>query len=474
MSTYFSRLKLNVQAPLKLKDLTYKFFVINNATKKTTTFEGSFDEQGLTGWTEIYNLNTMLIYEVYLRGESLQRIAVKAYPNKKTHSTFTIKMTTEITQKVKQNIKEIYLDDGEVAWYLIKKTETMQDWSKRVFKKPLVASDWDTLKANNPHISNMAPIRLLTPGMVIVLSNSTTAKELAQYKKDAQEAQKNLDQMNKDKDFDAEFFAQNYEFLLDIYSENQVVASKHEVFNDPNAHPLTHKFESPVSSESSGIAWGTIAKGGIDASMNFSVGAMAKLSKVQGEITLKYNEEAAKGSRLANPKHESEFRRKYSSLYRQFDNNFLNDIFRWDRGIQTQNMRKVTKSTALIRDPNYKGGTKAYAKNMAELGKISKYVKGGGLLFIGLDIYNAGNAIADAKPEEKERTAVVETSKIVGGLTGGMIVSAVVIGLASGGTGWVVLGVAAGLGAVASWAVGTGTGLGAEYVYDKVNDRNRK
>ncbi|MFW1838655.1 hypothetical protein ACG9XS_08805 [Acinetobacter gyllenbergii] len=46
--------------------------------------------------------------------------------------------------------------------------------------------------------------------------------------------------------------------------------------------------------------------------------------------------------------------------------------------------------------------------------------------------------------------------------------------LASGGTGWVVLGVAAGLGAVASWAVGTGTGLGAEYVYDKVNDRNRK
>ncbi len=136
MSTYFSRLKLSVQAPLKLKDLTYKFVVINNSTKKKTAFDGRFDEQGLTGWTEIYNLNTSLIYEVYLRGEILQKIAVQAYPNKKTHSTFTIKMTTEMTEKVKQNIKEIFLNDSEVAWYLVKKTETMHDWSKRVFKKP--------------------------------------------------------------------------------------------------------------------------------------------------------------------------------------------------------------------------------------------------------------------------------------------------------------------------------------------------
>lgn len=468
---HYSRLKLIVQAPLKVKDLTYKFIVYNKTTNKQTKFEGRFDEQGFTKWYEIRNLNTVLIYEVYIRGELLQKISAKAYPKKERWSSFSIKLTNEMTKKVTENIKEIYLDDSEVAWYLVKKKETMLEWSKRVFKRPLTSSDWDILRKNNPHITGMASIRLLQPGQVIILSNSTTAKELEQYKKEAREAQKNLENMMKDPSFDAEFFAQNYEFLLDIYNEDQVVASKHDVFNDPNAHPLTHKFESPVSSESSGIAWGTVAKGSIDASMNFSVGAMAKLSKVQGEITLKYNEEVAKGSRLANPKHEPEFRRKYASLYKQFDNNFLNDIFRWDRGIQTQNMRKVTKSTALIRDPNYKGGTKAYAKNMTELGKISKYVKGGGLLFIGLDIYNAGNAIAEAKPEEKERTAVVETSKIVGGLTGGMIVSALVIGVATGGTGWVVLGVAAGLGALASWGAGTGAGIGAEYVYDKVNDR---
>ncbi len=58
-----------------------------------------------------------------------------------------------MTEKVKQNIKEIFLNDSEVAWYLVKKTETMHDWSKRVFKKPLIASDWDILRVNNPHIS---------------------------------------------------------------------------------------------------------------------------------------------------------------------------------------------------------------------------------------------------------------------------------------------------------------------------------
>src|SRR3990167_9142549 len=146
---YYSRLKLTVQAPLKLKDLTYKFVVINNNTKKRTQFEGRFDKQGLTGWTEIYNLNTSLIYEVYLRGEILQKISVKPYPDKKTHSVFTIKVTSEITKKVKENIKEIYLEDGVVGWYLVKQKETMLDWSKRIFKKTLIQADFSDLFLQN-------------------------------------------------------------------------------------------------------------------------------------------------------------------------------------------------------------------------------------------------------------------------------------------------------------------------------------
>ena len=103
---HYSRLKLTVQAPLKLKDLTCKFVVINNNTKKKIEFEERFNEQGLTGWTEIYNLNTSLIYEVYLRGEILQKISVKPYKDKKTQSDYTIKVTAEMTKNVKENITE--------------------------------------------------------------------------------------------------------------------------------------------------------------------------------------------------------------------------------------------------------------------------------------------------------------------------------------------------------------------------------
>lgn len=448
---FYSRLKLTVQEPLKLKDLTYKFVVTNNHTKKKTIFEGRFDEQGLTGWTEIYNSNTTLIYEVYLRGEILQKIAAKAYPNQETHSTYTIKITSEITKNVKENIKEIYLNDGEVAWYLIKKTETMLDWSKRVFKKPLIASDWDTLRANNPHIANMAAIVLLNPGQVIILSNSTTAKELTQYKKDAQEAQNNLEQMKKDKDFDAMFFAQNYEFFYDALNDSRTEITQQDIFKN-NDHPLVQKFEN--TSNDSGVAWGAIAKGGIDGALSFSDGVAQRMNKIHGELALKMAEERAKGSSLANPKNFKAFRQKYAYLYEELNRESAKRIFKWDQSIQTNNMRRMINQSSLARGTTYKGGMREYVKKMSELGKMSKVVKGGGHLFLALDVYNASNTIANAKPEEKTRTTVVETSKIVGSMGGAALGGFIVITVASGGTSLIVLGVAAGASALVGWAGG--------------------
>ena len=465
---HYSRLKLTVQAPLKLKDLTCKFVVINNNTKKKIEFEERFNEQGLTGWTEIYNLNTSLIYEVYLRGEILQKISVKPYKDKKTHSAFTIKVTAEMTKNLKENIKEIYLNDGEVAWYLIKKTETMLDWAKRVFKKSLISSDWDILRANNPHISNMAPIRLLTPGMVVVLSNSTTAKELPQYKKDAQEAQKNLEQMKKDKDFDAEFFAQNYEFFYDALNDSRTEITNTNIFIN-NDHPLVQKFDN--TQNDSGVAWGTIAKGGIDAAMSFSAGATKRIYKIHGELALKMAEEKAKGTSLANPKNFKAFRKKYSNLYDELNRESRKNLFKWDQSIKTNNMRRIISQSSLARGATYKGGIKGYIDKMSEVGKMSKSIKGGGYLFLALDIYNAGDAIVNAKSEEKVRTTVVESSKIAGGLGAGAVVSFIVVGLATGGTGWVALGVVAGVGALASWGFSEGAGFGAGYIYDKVSDK---
>ncbi|WP_151980173.1 hypothetical protein [Acinetobacter guerrae] len=462
MSTHFSRLKLIIQDPLKFKDLNYKFIVSNNHTKKATVFDGHFNGQGLTEWTEIYNLNTTLIYEIYLGGELLQKVAAKAYPNKNKHNVFTVKTTTEITKNIKENIKEIYLNDGEVAWYLIKNTETMLNWSKKVFKRPLIPSDWDILKANNTHISDIAPIKLLTPGMVVILSNSTTAKALPKYKKYAQEAQKNLDEMQKDKNFDAVFFAQNYEFFYDaMLNKNSKIS--HQNILENNNDPLVLKFDQ--HSNDSTAAWGSVLKGGIDGALSFSDGIVQRMHKIHGELALKMAEEKAKGSSLANPKNFKAFKNKYSYLYDELNRESLKQIFKWDRSIKTDNMRRIISQSTLARGEIYKDGIKEYVKKMSELGKMSKYIKGGGYLFLALDVYNARDAIVHAKNEEKAKTIVVETSKIAGGIGGASLGAFIVLTVASGGTSLIVLGLAARASALLGWGFSEGAGIIADKSY---------
>ncbi|MFL9560909.1 hypothetical protein [Acinetobacter baumannii] len=106
---------------------------------------------------------------------------------------------------------------------------------------------------------------------------------------------------------------------------------------------------------------------------------------------------------------------------------------------------------------------------MGEISKVGKAVQGGGYLFLALDIYSAGDAIVNAKPEEKTRTTVVETSKIIGGLGGGAHGAFIVLTVTSGGTSLIVLGVAAVVSAGVGWAGGEGAGLVTEYIYDRVN-----
>ena len=51
------------------------------------------------------------------------------------------------------------------------------------------------------------------------------------------------------------------------------------------------------------------------------------------------------------------------------------------------------------------------------------------------------------------------------------VVSFIVVGLATGGTGWVALSIVAGVGALASWRFSEGAESGAGYIYDKASNR---
>lgn len=366
---YYSRLKLTVQAPLKLKDLTYKFVVINNNTKKRTQFEGRFDKQGLTGWTEIYNLNTSLIYEVYLRGEILQKISVKPYPDKKTHSVFTIKVTSEITKKVKENIKEIYLEDGVVGWYLVKQKETMLDWSKRIFKKTLIPSDWDVLRANNPHLKNIAAIKILIPGQVIVLCNTTTAKELNNYKSQAEKAELKLEKFLKDPKFDPLYFANSYDQLHEIKKNSDFVG----LTNEPVQADFSDLFLQNMKSDPFIFA----SKESIDSAVNFN-------STVNKEVANRYTVLLKKMDEAKQSKNPESFRRNFYLFERANAKEFEalkaasnKRFFSWNHGVNYKDNRDMIRRTVFVRAKNY-SSIDDYIKNMDETSKVSKSLKWGG------------------------------------------------------------------------------------------------
>ncbi|WP_043971948.1 MULTISPECIES: hypothetical protein [Acinetobacter] len=465
MATHYSRLQFKLKPPLQFKDFSFQFLVVNRELGKTVfKDEGNFDDHGFGKWFHIYQPNRLLMYKIKYRGEVIKTVTAKAYPEPNKWSLFEFKTTVEATKKAKENIKEIQIHDGEVAWYLIKKAEPVMTWSQRIFKKPLSVKDWEILKANNPHLSNLVSMGVLQSGQVVIIANSTTAKELSEYKKQAQQAQQNLEQMKKDKDFDADFFAQNYEFFYDaLLRENTRIVGK-TIFEE-NQHPLTIKFDQ--KEEKDGFFEQKMA---VDGALSMAEGQSHRIYRIHGELAQKYAEEQAKGSGLANPKNFAQFKQKYASLYKELDQEATKKFLRWDQSIKTNNMRRMLKQSALVRDGTYKGGIREYVKKMGEISRFASQLKIAGYVSMAADVVSSGVNVYEAAPEDKTRTTVVETTKIVTGIGVGALTSYVIIGFASGGTGLVVIGIAAITGPVVGKIVGDYVGDRTGDAYDHLNN----
>ncbi len=91
---------------------------------------------------------------------------------------------------------------------------------------------------------------------------------------------------------------------------------------------------------------------------------------------------------------------------------------------------------------------------------------------IAADVVSSSVTVYEAAPEDKARTTVVETAKVSAGLGAGIVVSAIIVGLATGGTGLIVIGIVAASGALATKGASEIAGVGAGYMYDKVENIN--
>ena len=97
-----------------------------------------------------------------------------------------------------------------------------------------------------------------------------------------------------------------------------------------------------------------------------------------------------------------------------------------------------------------------------------------GYLGIFVNVINGGVEVYNATPEEKTRTTVVEGTKVGVGVIMGAMTTALVVGLATGGTGLVVIGIVALSAVVAGKATTDLAGDGAGYVYDLFKNNGSK
>ncbi|WP_228154420.1 hypothetical protein [Acinetobacter indicus] len=194
--------------------------------------------------------------------------------------------------------------------------------------------------------------------------------------------------------------------------------------------------------------------------------------RIHGELALKYAEEQAKGSGLANPKNFTQFKQKYANLYRELDNEGTKKFLRWDQSIKTTNMRRMLKQSALVRDNNFKGGLKEYAKEMGKIGKFATQLKIAGYVSIATDVVGSSIKVYEAAPEDKARTTVVETAKVGAGIGFGIYASYLIVGLATGGTG--LIGIVAAGAAIAAKGTSEIVGWGAGTAYDVIEENVSK
>jgi len=128
----------------------------------------------------------------------------------------------------------------------------------------------------------------------------------------------------------------------------------------------------------------------------------------------------------------------------------------------------------LVRDNNFKGGLKEYAKEMGKIGKFATQLKIAGYVSIATDVVSSSVNVYEAAPEDKARTTIVETAKVGTGLVAGAVVSAIVIGLATGGTGLIVIGIVAASGAMATKGASEIAGYGVSEAYDYIDEIRNK
>ena len=447
-------------------------------TKTKRYIDQKFNSQGKTIERQLPKGDIQKInYHIKVNGQLVKNLSAKPNKSKGVFRKYELKTTIAGTKKDPNTIKKAIIDTTEVGWMIAEKDESIDSFLNKIYEQDPTDKEDKIFRANNAHL--LTPVMGIHAGDFVILSNTSNSsnKELAKMKKDAKAAKLKFNEVKKELGFNPELFASNADFLHDmLIAADYVAVTKEPVKSVDKPSKETGSY---VAAIPAGISQGIIT---------FNEVNNARVTKAYTELVEAY-EEARKitydkhgkpvRTKIGNPKKFNSFRQTHPELIKNFDNAIAKSYFKYETGLTGSNIRKQIQKDVIIRSSRYKGGIGAYVKNFKKLGKMTKIAEGGGNILVAVSVGDAAMRVNDAYNtgdiDHTRKTIITETLKIEGGLAGGWLggaggaaLATAVIGVSTGGIGFLVIGaVAAGAG-IAGGMLGS---MGGEEVASLINER---
>lgn len=458
-------------------------YTVELESSETTTFSDKkkrpFNKNNETEKIYINHSETKVCVTIYQGDKRIRSLILRHYDQKSgTLDTYNLQGDSgRNSTSTKHKLEVKYEQNAEVGWLLVKKEQTFDSLLKLVYKKVPTHSQLDIFRHANAHLSDLQDLNLnnkVKPGQIILITNKKSSQKLTEYKKLALEAEKIFQIYYKKKGFDSEFYANNFELLLDYLAfAQQVKVVEIEYRKTVEGHKDDYcgdvTFNKKVEAANAVSMYSGESKEKFDSKTvklvekNLLIGLQKDIDALKEARAV----ELKNKTKFVNPKHEAEFRRKNYHLYNNINKTLLKNFTQLHENKEFSRILKdIIKDTSGVRASNFMGGLKLNVRAMEDIAKATISLKIGGYIvlayYVGESAMKVNGAYETGDMNYTAQVATVETMNISGGLLGGYlgakigtavsIGGAIILGVATGGTAIIVIGA---LGA-AGGAVGFG------------------
>lgn len=451
-----------------------------------------FDKNKTTHKIEVGFDTTEVKVNVYLDGKPRKTIILQHFDKKLgSLNLFSLKSTSSLNSESTGHLKELQVSaNAEVGWLLVKKEQTFDSLLKLIYKKVPTRTELDIFRHANAHISDLQDLNLnnkVKPGQIVLVTNKKNSRELTEYKKLALEAEKQYQYLSKNNNFDAKFYANNFELIqnyLAFAREVQVAQMEYQKtvqgHKEVYCEPITLNKEAE-SLNGVGI-YSQNTKEAFD-KLNIKTVREDLLKQVtqQSELLQKrYKLEVLdKNGGKNNFQLDKIFRQKYAKDYKNLQNT-INKNFAVNHNNQNfeKILKNIVKDTANLRGEKFMGGLKLHVNAINDVGRATIALKLGQNIvlsfYVAESLTKIHGAYQTGDTDYTVKVVVNESLKISGGFIGGYygatlggaIATGILI-LGSVATGGVLAVIVVGAGAVAGGVVG---GYYGTIVGDKVGN----